>query len=165
VVIGNAFHWMDRARTLRTLDRLVRPGGAVVLLESARDPELAPPEWLEALVDTLLDWTDVAAPGTEPGTGSTAADNGADHEEVLRTSAFSALRRAEFVRDVELDLDAVVGLQFSTLYAAPARWGERREAFERDLRAALREANPRGPFTDRTRTVLTLATRPGEAPA
>ena len=41
VVIGRAFHWMDREETLRALDGLVEPGGAVVLVgeEALKLPE------------------------------------------------------------------------------------------------------------------------------
>ncbi len=34
VTIGRAFHWTDRAATLRTLDRLVEPDGAVALFST-----------------------------------------------------------------------------------------------------------------------------------
>ncbi len=34
VTIGRAFHWMDRARTARHLDRLLQPGGAAVLFRT-----------------------------------------------------------------------------------------------------------------------------------
>lgn len=38
VLIGRAFHWMDRAETLRRLDGLIEPEGAVVLFGDERLP-------------------------------------------------------------------------------------------------------------------------------
>ena len=38
VVMGRSFHWMDRAVTLRRLDSLVEPGGAVVLFHTGHAP-------------------------------------------------------------------------------------------------------------------------------
>ena len=47
-VIGRAFHWMDRPRTLERLDGLIEPGGAVALLRT-RNPELPDNAWERGL--------------------------------------------------------------------------------------------------------------------
>lgn len=57
VMIGRAFHWMDRSATLRRLDEIVEPSGAVALLHT-RDPALPENAWLkvyEALIDRYAD--------------------------------------------------------------------------------------------------------------
>src|SRR5262249_19081597 len=44
LVIGRAFHWMDRPQTLQRLDGMIEPGGAVALL-GTRDPDLPDNAW------------------------------------------------------------------------------------------------------------------------
>jgi SAM-dependent methyltransferase len=53
VVIGRAFHWMDREQTLACLDRLVEPDGAVALFKDSH-PKVPENRWLEAF-DELTD--------------------------------------------------------------------------------------------------------------
>jgi ubiquinone/menaquinone biosynthesis C-methylase UbiE len=38
VVAANAFHWFEPTRTLPEVHRVLRPGGALVLIWSLRDP-------------------------------------------------------------------------------------------------------------------------------
>ena len=47
VTIGRAFHWMDREATLARLDELVRPGGAVALVNTELHP-VGTGTWLSA---------------------------------------------------------------------------------------------------------------------
>ena len=57
VVMGRSFHWMDRVDTLRRLDALVEPDGAVALFAD-RYPELPVNAWrqeLRALTDRYID--------------------------------------------------------------------------------------------------------------
>ena len=43
--MGRSFHWMDRAETLRRLDALIEPGGAVVLFDEEH-PDVPDNAWL-----------------------------------------------------------------------------------------------------------------------
>src|SRR4029077_9503047 len=52
-VIGRAFHWMDRPRTLERLDGMIEPGGAVALF-GTREPELPDNAWVKAY-DELIE--------------------------------------------------------------------------------------------------------------
>ncbi len=52
-VIGRAFHWMDRAETLRRLDAVIEPAGAAVLFGDDHPP-LPDNRWHEAF-DKLID--------------------------------------------------------------------------------------------------------------
>ncbi|MFF9870026.1 hypothetical protein ACF1G0_32335 [Streptomyces sp. NPDC013953] len=57
-------------------------------------------------------------------------------------------------------MDEVVGWVFSLSYSSPAQLGERKDAFEQDLRAALLAFNPSGQFNEVIRTEAIIATRP-----
>src|SRR5262249_42306997 len=53
VVIGRAFHWMDRQQTLLGLDQLIEPEGAVVLFDD-NHPKVPDNRWVETF-DRLID--------------------------------------------------------------------------------------------------------------
>jgi hypothetical protein len=84
------------------------------------------------------------------------------HEEVLQESPFGQVEIVSWTWELERDLDAIVGLQFSYSYSAPALLGDHQDAFEADLRQALRAANPSGRFTQVIRTEAIIGTRPGQ---
>ncbi|WP_324617612.1 class I SAM-dependent methyltransferase [Streptomyces sp. NRRL F-5053] len=50
-VMGAAFHWMDRDQTLRNLDQLIEPNGAVVLASGGAPGEIEPAPWLQIITD------------------------------------------------------------------------------------------------------------------
>jgi ubiquinone/menaquinone biosynthesis C-methylase UbiE len=82
VTIGRAFHWMDRAETLRRLDAMVEPDGAIALFHDSH-PKLPENDWLKAY----------SALG-ERYAPAAAAWRGPDflaHEAVLLASPFAAL--------------------------------------------------------------------------
>jgi trans-aconitate methyltransferase len=86
VTIGRAFHWMDRPVTARTLDGLIEPGGALVLLQvNALDvPDNAWRTEYQAVLDAAL------------GDGQRSAwrkPGWVRHEAVLLDSPFSDLHR------------------------------------------------------------------------
>src|SRR5262249_11123120 len=87
VVIGRAFHWMDRAETLTRLDRIVEPGGAVVLVGDDH-PKAPDSRWVEAferLIDRYAQADAARAARRAPGWLS--------HEAVLLDSPFPHLER------------------------------------------------------------------------
>ena len=84
-VIGRAFHWMDREKTLDSLDALIRPGGAVVLF-SESNPDLPANAWapiFQKVLDTYAA-NDPARPQIR---------SGHRHEAVLLDSKFSHLKK------------------------------------------------------------------------
>ncbi len=52
VAMGRSFHWMDRAATLEALDRIIEPGGAVVLFGDTH-PKLPQNRWRERFKSVL----------------------------------------------------------------------------------------------------------------
>ncbi|MEU1514932.1 hypothetical protein ABZ490_22735 [Streptomyces sp. NPDC005811] len=63
-VMGAAFHWMDRDRTLRDLDQLVEADGAVVLSSGGAPGDVEPAPWLQIIADFR---THCLGPSAEPG--------------------------------------------------------------------------------------------------
>jgi ubiquinone/menaquinone biosynthesis C-methylase UbiE len=156
VTMGRSFHWMDRPAVLAVLDRLVAAGGGVALLrtlERGLEGDAPRPAWVEAVrrvVDRYALPRDHAVINTE------------DHVRVLAESAFARVETITFGHtDVTLTVDDVVGTQFSYSFTSPARLGDRRAAFEADLRAELLAVDPAGRYPlGPVVTELVLATRP-----
>jgi len=86
VTIGRAFHWMDRADTLRRLDALIEPGGAVALF-SDKSPNVPANAW-DAAYGRVRE-KHSAADRLGPETRATPLGN----EAVLLESAFDAIER------------------------------------------------------------------------
>ncbi|MGW0703051.1 hypothetical protein ACWD0A_27810 [Streptomyces sp. NPDC002867] len=57
-------------------------------------------------------------------------------------------------------LEELIGVQLSNSYSTPAHLGERREAFEEDLRRALLEFDPSACYEETIHTEALIATRP-----
>ncbi|MFI6350248.1 class I SAM-dependent methyltransferase [Streptomyces sp. NPDC050560] len=155
-VMGAAFHWMDRDQVLRDLDRLIEPRGAVVLASGGAPGDVEPAPWLQIIADVR---TRYLGPARRAGAG-TYSHPRERHQEVLVRSPFSDISIARWDRTVTRTLDDVVGLQFSYSYSSPAQLGDRKNAFERDLRQALTEFSPAGVFHEVVRTEAITATRP-----
>ena len=85
VVIGRAFHWMDRAKTLALLDGLIGPGGAVVLFSESH-PDVPANAWRPVFQGVMNRYnTD------DPARGQIRP--GHKHEAVLLESRFNKLER------------------------------------------------------------------------
>jgi len=143
VVMGRAFHWMDRAATLALLDRLILPGGALVLFGDEH-PDTAENLWRKAL-DAVA-----AKYGAEEEPHRRARHDPAyrNHESILLDSAFAVLESAGVIVERTLTADDIVGFAWSLSVTAPGKLGERAPAFEADLREALAALSPSGRFRE-----------------
>lgn len=156
VVMGRAFHWMDRTATLTALDGLIEPGGAVVLMGDRRvhsSPDYHP------LLDELAARH---APQRHADRTLRQSPDWVPHEAVLLASPFHWLERIARILARERDIDDVVGLALSQSVTSPAALGAAREAFETELRAGLARLAPDGRFHDVVELGAVIAFR--EAP-
>jgi SAM-dependent methyltransferase len=90
VTIGRAFHWMDREDTLRRLDGLVEPGGAIVLF-SDKSPDVPANAWTAAYRAVLDRYS------AEDKLGASSRASLPSHDAVLLTSPFDAIERHSVV--------------------------------------------------------------------
>jgi SAM-dependent methyltransferase len=160
VVISQAFHWMgDQDAVLRALDPLLdRERGSVALVGYVKDPDynriwLDRPPW--DVVETTLQRHLVGAPEGRHPSGR--------HDpfpDVLARSAFSRveLLAYEYEAVIHPSIDAAVGFEYS-LGNLLHRLGERRAAFESDVRAALVDADTT-PLTVRLTDSALIGRRP-----
>jgi SAM-dependent methyltransferase len=142
VVISQAFHWMaDQDSVLRALDRMLdEDRGAVVLVGYVKDPDynrvwLDRPPW--DTVETILERHLSGVPE-----GPAPAGRHDPFPEILARSAFPRVELLTFEYEaiVHPSIDAALGYEYS-LGNMLTRLGERREAFEAEVRATLRDAD------------------------
>jgi ubiquinone/menaquinone biosynthesis C-methylase UbiE len=142
VVIGRAFHWMDREETLRRLDRLIEPDGAVVLFDDKRS---AIPEnkWVKEVRALLERYAE-----DDEDFKRRRSDAFLPHISVLLRSAFSRLEQFSVTTERELTVDDLVERALSGSSTSRARLGERADAMIGDLRALAAELSSSGPLVE-----------------
>lgn len=119
--IGAALHWFDSAFVL---ERLAKITPAVALLgESLLQSDVL--RTLLAVAEELL--------GDRPAMRSPTVR----YEEALAASAFSDVEQFSIEVERTWTPDEVIGFAYSTSFASRERVGERRGAFERELRSRL----------------------------
>ncbi|WP_283112471.1 class I SAM-dependent methyltransferase [Streptomyces halobius] len=155
-VMGAAFHWMDRDQTLRDLDQLIEPNGAIVLASGGAPGDVEPAPWLDIIAEVR---TQHLGPERRAGSG-TYSHPKQRHQDVLAHSPFPNIDITRWDRTLTRTLDEIIGLQFSYSYSSPAQLGDHKDAFERDLRQALTDFSPAGIFDEVVRTEAIIATRP-----
>ena len=166
VTFGQSFHWTDRERVAEVVYECLEPGGALALIAHTRGGRPQPPgpgyppiprDEISALIKHYL------GPHRRAGQGlaSLHADR---YEDSLARTRFGAPRRifCEGRSDIIQDVDAVLAGYFSTSFAAPHLFGDRRAQFEADVRAELVARSPSGLFWDWPGdTEILLANKPG----
>lgn len=151
VTMGRSFHWMDRARTLGTLDTIVEPQGGVALFS---DDHPAAPEnaWYEV-------WRAIR----ERYERGHPRANAKDHEAMLRQSPFSDVRRLRERYQRRTSIDELVARALSTSTTSPERLGPARAAFEAEIRAEIVPYVEDGAVAELVEAQALLATRPSAA--
>lgn len=166
VTFGQSFHRVRQLEVAEVVyDHLV-PGGSLVLISHNVDDVRAPPAnpgypvIPHAAVRKLV--LDYLGDTTRHYLATWNEGQPARFEDILSQSRFGGSRtiyapgRPDLIRDV----DRVVANCFSLSYAAPRWFGDRRAAFEADLRRLLLEYSPSGLFWDWPGdTELVIATR------
>jgi hypothetical protein len=100
-------------------------------------------------------------PVTREGKGFLSPNYANREEEVYRAAGFSGPERIEIPGDiVARTSDQIVAGIFSLSSSTPHLFGERRDAFEADLRKLLHHANPTGIFSEQMREIAADIWRP-----
>ncbi len=130
VVMGRSFHWMDRVDTLKRLDGLIEPAGAVALFADSA-PAVPQNAWRKT-------WQDICA-RYEPKNGAHRSDpNWIRHEAILLDSPFARLERFGAIERRALDAELLVQRTLSMGSTSPSHLGEKKTAaIAADIRAAF----------------------------
>jgi len=130
VVMGRSFHWMDRVDTLKRLDRMIEPTGAVALFQDSA-PAVPANAWLKT-------WQEICA-RYEPKTGAHRSDpHWIRHEAVLLGSPFVRLERFAVIERRALDAETLVQRALSMGSTSPAHLGKKgTTAIAAEIRSTL----------------------------
>jgi trans-aconitate methyltransferase len=148
VTMGRSFHWMDREETLRRLDGMVEPEGAVALFHDTH-PEV--PEnafWRE--FRTLIRRYAPEGETRRDGPGWTR------HESVLLDSAFNALEEISVIERRAVTVEGLVARALSMSTTSEAKIGARAGELAAEIRAMMAGA---GAFSEVVATQALIATR------
>jgi SAM-dependent methyltransferase len=164
ISFAQSFHWMDQATVARTALSMLEPGGACVHVHATTHrgvdsnavlPHPQPPRSaIEELIERYLGSVGRWGKGLPPNTGEREA-------EVWREAGCYGPQRIEVPGQiVERTTDQIVAGIFSLSSSTPHLFGERRHAFEADLRRLLQDANPSGIFSEQMREIAVDIWRP-----
>lgn len=141
VTMGNSFHWMDRARTLDALYELVIVGGGIAVVgEGAPIPAPPPTPWRVAINDVAKKYVGDRTLPWDP-VKHQPEDK---HQAYIARSRFSDLTSYTESFEVTWTIDSMIGNLYSMSFCSRRVLGDRVDAFERDLRAAILAVEPSG---------------------
>ena len=141
VVIGRAFHWMDREQTLRDLDRIIEPGGVVVLVgeEYAKTPENRRVDEFQAL-DRAWSADDRSHPILQT--------RKRPHVSYLLASRFSRLEQISVIQRHAITLQILSDRLLSFSSTSRARLGDRADEMLAELARKFGEWEAEGPMEE-----------------
>jgi hypothetical protein len=131
VVIGRAFHWMDRDDTLRRLDQLIAAGGALALFGTSQ-PEGDRAPWVAAYRNLLDEYAQA-----DPDRARRKADDWVGHQAVLMQSPFAALERCSVIERRRVSVAALLSRPQSMSSLSRSKLGERLDELLARLKTLL----------------------------
>lgn len=131
VTIGRAFHWMDRADTLRRLDAIIEAEGAVILFNDVR-PDVPQNAWYRPYNEVVE-----AFANSEVG----FPPQRLRHEAPLLASPFNQLSRLGVVEQRIIAVESLIDRALSMSTSSPEQLGPRSARLADELMARM------APFT------------------
>jgi len=160
VVIGNAFHRLDRDVVARRIFGWLRPGGCLALCWSS-GPSSGAEDWQRALAATVQRWrTALDAEDRVPANWELPQQRRPDHQ-VLTDTGFEVAGRPEFTVEHRWSLAELAGYIRSTSALPDTVLGEQGASFDADLAAALGPLADDGAFPQNVSYAYELARKPG----
>ena len=154
VVIGRAFHWMDREETLRRLDGLIEPGGALALFGDDH-PAVPDNRWCKAFDRLIERYAEGDAAHT-----SRRAPHRLHHEGVLLDSPFCHLERHSVIERRRTPLDSFADRALSLSSVSHGQRAERADDVARDVVETMAPFAQDGLVTEVVESQALLAWRP-----
>lgn len=155
VTMGRSFQWMDRVDTLRRLDAMIEPGGAVVLFNSGhRHASCA--GWIPAYRELVRRYADDDRTHVRRQSGSWVG-----HEPILLGSAFGLLDEIAVIEQRTVSVAQLVHRALSRSSTAPDRLGDAASRMAAEIEALLQPMATDGTLTEVIATSALIARRPG----
>ncbi|MFG2128726.1 class I SAM-dependent methyltransferase [Streptomyces sp. NPDC048751] len=141
IVIGNAFHRLDRARVARHAHTWLEPGGHLALCWS-NSPWVGDQPWQRVLDALLRSWQDALGAATRvPPDWNRSRQQAPDHQ-ILSRAGFEPVGRHEFTVEHHWTVPELAGHIRSTSFLPPSVLGEHAADFDTTLTAELSGHTP-----------------------
>lgn len=161
VVVGSAFHRLDRELVAGRVLEWLKPGGHLAVCWSSQPwDDRAESGWQLALAETLEKWR------TALGVRHRVPDNWEEPQrlrpdvQVMGSAGFEVAGHHEFAVEHRWTLAELGGLVRSTSFLSAPVLGDQGEAFDADLAASLRQYSQDGGFTEVMNYAYDLARKP-----
>jgi SAM-dependent methyltransferase len=152
--MGRSFHWMDRVDTLRRLDEIVTPGGAVVLFRDSH-PDVPDNAWRAQYSAVLERYAGDEERRRRRGPGWVS------HTALLLASAFSEVEEISVVERRGLTAGRLLDRALSMSSTSRARLGARADDLLEELTDLIGRLAPSGHLREVVTTTALMARRPG----
>ncbi|WP_026871479.1 class I SAM-dependent methyltransferase [Inquilinus limosus] len=157
VTMGRSFHWMDRAETLRRLDAMIDPGGAVVLIHDDH-PKVPDNRWVQTYRELLDRYSE-----DDPDRQLRKSPDWPNHTAVLLDSPFGRLEEVAVIERRRIPADTLAARTLSMSSTAPERIGARAAELLAEIEALSAEYAADGMLTEVVTSTALIARRPDEA--
>ncbi|MBI2024949.1 MAG: class I SAM-dependent methyltransferase [Candidatus Harrisonbacteria bacterium] len=141
-----SFHWMEQDKTLVKVYELLEPNGGLVIVSGSssvwRNTEKA--GWKGKVKEIIQKYL-----GKERRAGSSLyIEPKEKFETVVARSPFGKSETLTYRYERKWNIDAIIGLLYTTSFASKRFFGEKAKDFEKELKEELLKLNPTGEFIE-----------------
>jgi len=154
VTMGRSFQWMDRPDTIRRLDALIEPDGAIALFNSGHR-DAPDTEWIAPYRDLVRRYAADDRTHVKRGAGGWV-----DHEAILLGSAFSILDEIAVIERRAVTVAQLVERALSRSSTTEERLGAAASGFAVEIEALLSPMANDGMLSEVIATYALIARRP-----
>jgi SAM-dependent methyltransferase len=159
ITIGEAFHRLDQQLVTEQSLRWLEPGGCLAIIGCSGITS-GEESWQRIVAEVVQLWT-----GRDVSGGNLAAqpklESGPEHDElVLRETGFKDVASYSFVESRNWTIETIIGNLYSTSFCSRKVLGNKAEAFEADLKAALLASDASGTYRENMRFGYTIGRKP-----
>jgi SAM-dependent methyltransferase len=159
ITIGEAFHRLDQQLVAKQALEWLQPGCCLASLGSDGVMEGKEP-WQRLVADIVRRWASRAHPNGDGSTQPKPGSGPTHYELVLRETGFEDIASYQFVEGRTWTIETIIGNLYSTSFCSKNVLGDRSEAFEADLRAALLAHDPSGTYREHMGFGYTIGRKP-----
>ena len=160
VVVGNAFHRLDRDAVAGRVFDWLKPGGYLALCWSS-SPWMGETGWQRALGAVIDRWRSALGAESRVPSGWDAARRSRPDSDVLSDAGFEVVGRYEFAVEHSWSVQELAGHLRSTSFLPESVLGNQAAEFDGDLATSLAPHGDGGSYPETVTFAYDLARKPG----